>query len=193
MAQHDLGQLEFSAQPRHQPACPYVQLLQVVVGHRGPLRQSASGNRLRVGDRRLVRLLLSQFGGELVVQRSKFAAGAADGARGGGERVVVRGGGVVGALHPVDELVEFADVRLGGGVGLGWPRLGETAPVFPEPAEVGQRQVAHLAPAGDLFPLTGGVLVLEARPHAEHVHQSPVGEPGGATAAPFDHGRTTRP
>ncbi|MGW4293433.1 hypothetical protein ACWEH1_10310 [Micromonospora chersina] len=64
------------------------------------------------------------------MERLKFGPGAADGAGGGGERVVVRGGRVVGALHLVDELVEFPEVRPRGGVGLRWPRLGEPAPVF---------------------------------------------------------------
>ncbi|WP_176558727.1 hypothetical protein [Micromonospora sp. WMMA1996] len=191
LAQHDLGLLEFSAQSRHQPACPDVQPLQVVVRHRGPLRKPAARHRLRVGDRRLVRLLLSQLGRVLVVERSQFGAGAADGARGGGQRVVVRGGGVVGVLYAFDELVEFGDVRPRGRVGLGRPRLGEPSPVFAQPAQVRQGQVADLPPAGDLLPLAGGVLVLQARPHAGDVHQLPVGEPGGASAAPFDHGRTT--
>ncbi|MFG1914211.1 hypothetical protein [Micromonospora sp. NPDC048898] len=87
-------------------------------------------------------------------------AGGADGLGDGGERGVVGGGGVVGALHLVDQLVELGQVRAGGGAGLGWPRLGEPAPVFPEAAEVGLRQVADLAPAGDLLPVVGGVVVL---------------------------------
>ncbi|MGC4898962.1 hypothetical protein ACLQ2Y_06450 [Micromonospora echinospora] len=126
--------LEFAAQPRHQPARPYVQLLQVVVRNRGPLRQPAASHRLRVGDRRLVRPLLPQLLLVLLVQRLQLGPRAADGAGGGRERVVVRGGGVVGALHAIDELVEFGDVRPRGGVGLGRPCLGEAAPVFPQPA-----------------------------------------------------------
>ncbi|MFD4207225.1 hypothetical protein ACFWRG_14675 [Micromonospora tulbaghiae] len=122
--------LEFAAQSRHQPARPYVQLLQVVVRHRGPLGQPATGHRLRVGDRRLVRLLLPQLLRVLLVQRLQLGPRAADGAGGGCQRVVVRGGGVVGALHAVDELVEFADVGPRGGVGLRGPCLGEAAPVF---------------------------------------------------------------
>ncbi len=192
LAKHDLGVLEFAAQPRHQPARPYVQLLQVVVRHRGPFRQPATRHRLRVGDRRLVRLLLPQLLLVLLVQWLQLGPRAADGACGGRQRVVVRGGGVVGALYAVDELVEFGDVRPRGGVGLRRPRLGEATPVFPQAAQVGQGEVADLAPARDLLPLACGVLVLHARPHAEDVHQPPVGQPGGASAAPFDHGRITR-
>ncbi|MEU1685654.1 hypothetical protein [Micromonospora sp. NPDC005707] len=122
--------LEFAAQPRHQPARPHVQLFKLRVRHRRLLRQPASRHRLRVGEHRLVRLLLPHLLRVLVEEGLEVGAGAADGAGGGGECVVVRGGGVVGALDLVDELVEFAEVRAGGGVGLRRPRLGEPAPVF---------------------------------------------------------------
>ncbi|WP_156312931.1 hypothetical protein [Micromonospora sp. HK10] len=125
-----MGLLEFSAQPGHQPARPPVQPLQVGVRHRRRVRQAAAGYRLRVGEDLLVRLLLLQLGGVLVVQRLEFGPGAGEGAGGGGERVVVRGGGVVGALDLVDELVQFREVRPGGRVGRRRPRLGEAAPVF---------------------------------------------------------------
>ncbi|WP_347404253.1 hypothetical protein [Micromonospora sp. WMMD1120] len=91
---------------------------------------------------------------------AKRGAGGADGLGGGGQRRVVGGGGVVGASHLVDEFVEFGEVRAGGGAGFGGPRLGEPAPVFLETAEVGLCEVADLAPAGYLFPVVGGVVVL---------------------------------
>ncbi|WP_158609778.1 hypothetical protein [Micromonospora sp. CV4] len=91
---------------------------------------------------------------------AKLGAGGADGLGGGGERGVVGGGGVVGVPHLVDQLVELGEVRAGGGAGLGRPRLGEAAPVLVEPAEVDLGQVADLAPAGDLLPVVGGVVVL---------------------------------
>ncbi|MFG3686219.1 hypothetical protein [Micromonospora sp. NPDC047740] len=160
MAEHYLGLLEFAAQPRHQPPRLHVQPFQVRVRHRRLLWQAAAGYGLRVGERRLVRLLLLELGRVLVVERLEFGPGAADGAGGGGERVVVRGGGVVGALHLVDELVQLAEVRARGGVGVRRPCLGEAATVFLQPPEVGQGEVADLAPTGDLLPLPAGVLVL---------------------------------
>ncbi|WP_165878216.1 hypothetical protein [Micromonospora sp. MW-13] len=136
MAEHYLGLLEFAAEAVHQAPGLGVESLQVGVGHR-LVRYPAAHRRLRVRQRRLVRPLLLELGHVLVVERLQLDAGAADGAGGCGEGVVVRGGRVVGALHLLDEVVEFAQVRLGGGVGRRWPRLGQAAPVLLQPPEVG--------------------------------------------------------
>ncbi|MET8039944.1 hypothetical protein ABZU25_03645 [Micromonospora sp. NPDC005215] len=151
--------LEFAAEVEHRRPRLNVEPFQVRIGDRR-FGDPVAHHRLRVGGHRLERLLLVGLGRVLLVDLAERAAGGADGLGGGGERGVVRGGGVVGALHLVDQLVEFGQVGAGGGAGFGWPRLGEPAAVFLEAAEVGLRQVAHLAPAGDLLPVVVGLVVL---------------------------------
>ncbi|MFG2047159.1 hypothetical protein ACGFIW_06990 [Micromonospora sp. NPDC048935] len=151
--------LEFATEVEHGRPCLSIQSFQVRVSNRR-LGHPVAHYRFRVGGHRLVRLLLLGLGRVLLVDLAERGAGGADGLGGGGERGVVRGGGVVGALHLVDQFVELGQIRAGGGAGLGGPRLGEPAPVFPEAAEVGLCQVADLAPAGDLLPVVGGVVVL---------------------------------
>ncbi|MBQ1014275.1 hypothetical protein KBX53_25710, partial [Micromonospora sp. M51] len=167
--------LEFAAQAEHHRPGLRVQLFQFPIGDRrlgGPVAH----HRLRVGDHRLVRLLLLVLGRVLLIDLAERGAGGADGLGCGGEGGVVRGGGIVGALHLVDEFVEFGEVGAGGGAGFGGPGCGEAASVLLEAAEVGLREVADLAPAGDLLPVVGGVVVLQAGPHAVDVHELPVGE-----------------
>ncbi|MEU4474738.1 hypothetical protein [Micromonospora sp. NPDC023888] len=154
-----MGLLEFAAEAEHRGPCLNIEPLQVNIGDRR-FGDPVAHHRLRVGGHRLVRLLLLGLGRVLLVDLAECGAGGADGLGGGGERGVVRGGGVVGALHLVDQLVEFGQVGAGGGAGFGWPGRGEAASVFLEAAEVGLRQVADLAPAGDLFPVVVGVVVL---------------------------------
>lgn len=187
-----MGLLEFTAQVEHHGSGLHVEPFQLPISNRrrsGPVAH----HRFRVGDHRLVRLLLLELGRVLLVDLAECGAGGADGLGCGGQRGVVRGGGVVGAPHLVDEFVEFGEVGAGGGACFGGPCLGESASVLLKTAEVGLRQVANLAPAGDLLPVVGGVVVLEAGPHAVDVHEVPVGEAGGAAGAPFDHGSTTGP
>ncbi|MEU7673262.1 hypothetical protein AB0C42_00420 [Micromonospora taraxaci] len=154
-----MGLLEFTAEAEHHASGLQVQLFQFPVRDRRR-RHPVAHHRFRVGGHRVVRLLLLELGRVHLVDFAKRGARGADGLGGGGQRGVVRGGGVVGALDLVDEFVEFGEVRAGGGAGFWWPGGGEPAPVFVEAAEVGLCEVADLAPAGDLFPVVGGVVVM---------------------------------
>ncbi|WP_368052509.1 hypothetical protein [Micromonospora sp. HUAS LYJ1] len=121
--EHGLGLLEFAAEPEHQPPCPYIEPFQVRVGHRR-VHHATAGRRPGVGQRRLVPALAGELLGVVVTYPLEFRSGAVDGAGDGGEGVVVGGCRVVRALHLADQLVQFSEVRPGGGVRGRRPRLG---------------------------------------------------------------------
>lgn len=187
-----MGLLEFAAEAVHDAARSDVEAFEFGVGYRG-FAGPAAGGGFGVGGDRLPGPLLLEFAGVLFVDLAQLGAGAGDGLGGGGQRGLVGGGGVVRALHLVDQVVEFGDVRLGGGVGLRRPGTGQAVAVRPEAGEVLAGEVADLAPAGDVPPVLFGLVVLHAGPHVGDVHQVPVGEAAAAADAHVSHGSTTGP
>ncbi|MEU8217539.1 hypothetical protein AB0C47_17415 [Micromonospora taraxaci] len=105
-----MGLLEFTAEAEHHAPGLHVQLFQFPIRDRWR-RDPAAHHRFRVGGHRVVRLLLSELGRVHLVDFAERGAGGAEGLGGGGQRGVVRGGGVVCALDLVDEFVEFGEVR----------------------------------------------------------------------------------
>ncbi|QOC93678.1 hypothetical protein [Micromonospora craniellae] len=154
-----MGLLEVAAQAVHDAACLDVQLFQVGVGHRR-LAGAAAGDGFGVGGCLFPSALPLELVRVLVVDFLEFGAGAGEGLGGGGECALVGAGGVVGALHLRDQVVQLGEVGAGGLVGLGWPCRGEALAVRPEAVEVLVGQLGDLAPAGDVPPVVVGVMVL---------------------------------